>query len=128
MLYFFVSAASAYLCWRATDKGSAGGAEGALEDGKGGGDLTSQSNDKNVDGRPATATTHGPGPPVPLALRRLQLVVWNIACVVSLVVVALFWFADVSTARGKVKTVSASARQCPSVGVLSRVLYSRSVP
>ena len=99
MLYFFVSGASAYLCWRAIDKGGAGSAEGALEDGKGGGDLTSQNNINNsVDGTPTTANTNGPGPPVPLALRRLQLVSWNIACVVSLIVVALFWFADVSRA------------------------------
>eukprot|EP00752_Nemacystus_decipiens_P006380 g5752.t1 len=94
MLYYFVSAASAYLCWRAIDDGSAGRAEGTVEDGKAGGDLTSQSNSNNADGEPATATTNHPGTPVPLALRRLQLVLWNIACVVSLIVVALFWFAD----------------------------------
>lgn len=85
MVYFFLSTASAYLCWRVLDKENAGGVDGALEDGKGGAGLT---NNNNVDGTPGT--------PVPRALRGLQLVVWNIACVVSLVVVALFWFADVS--------------------------------
>lgn len=103
MVYFFVTAQSAYLCWRAIGKGNAGGAESSLEDGEGGGDATSQNN--NVDGTTAVAPI-APGPPVPLALRRLQLVVWNVACVVSLVVVALFWFADVST-FSEMKTVSA---------------------
>lgn len=90
MVYFFVSSASAYLCWRAIGKGSAGGAEAALEDEEGGGDLASMG---------GTKTNNGCGSPVPLALRRLQLVVWNITCVVSLVVVALFWFADVGKAK-----------------------------
>eukprot|EP00903_Cladosiphon_okamuranus_P012549 g11751.t1 len=102
MVYFFVSTASAYLYWRAINERGARGAEGALEDGRGGCDLTSQNNNNNnnhnhnnnVDSTPAMATTDGPRSPVPLPLRRLQLVVWSIACVVSLVVVALFWFAE----------------------------------
>lgn len=130
MVYFFVSATSAYLCWRAIGEGDAGDAAGALEVGTVGGDLTSQNNN-NIHGAHATATTDGPGSPVPLALRRLQLVVWSMACVVSLVVVALFWFAEVSieyrvqSSAGINQTVS--ALDCQSVGVVSRVLYSRRV-
>lgn len=123
MVYYFVSAASAYLCWRAIEKGGAGGAESTLEDGKGGIDSTSQNNNDNVDGPRAPESINGPKPPVPLALRRLQLVVWNIACVVSLIVVALFWFAVVST--GELKTVPEHA--CQSIGVVPRVRYSRRV-
>lgn len=125
MLYFFVSAASAWLCWRAIDNESAAGAEASLEDGEGG---DSASENIHVDGRPAMATTAGegktatgPGSPVPLALKRLQLVVWNIACVVSLIVVALFWFADVSTV-GELKTVSAKICHYFGVIVHERVL------
>lgn len=67
--YFFLSSASAYLCWRAI------------------GDRTLPSNEV------ATTATRNP---VPSLLERLQLVAWNVACVASLVVVTLYWFADVS--------------------------------
>lgn len=99
MIYFFASAASAFLCWRAINKGAVaeGGTEGAkeavIEEGR------SSAVQNGVEGSPGlgkTEITEGSGQPVPLALRMLQLVTWIVACLISLVVVSLFWVADVS--------------------------------
>lgn len=102
MIYFFASAASAFLCWRAINKnkgaraggGTEGGKEAVIEEGRG------SAVQNGVEGSPGlrktTEIAEGSGQPVPPALRILQLVTWNIACLISLVVVSLFWVADVS--------------------------------
>jgi len=87
MVYFFASAASAFLCWRAINKGAITGGGSVLQNGV---------VEEGSPGLRTTEVNEGSGQPVPLALRMLQLVTWNIACLVSLVVVSLFWVADVS--------------------------------
>lgn len=68
--YFCLSCASAYLCWRAIGKRTSNAI--------------------------VTANNERFGKPVPPLLERLQLVAWNVACVASLIVVTLYWLADVS--------------------------------
>lgn len=89
-IYFLLSATSAYLCWREIGNcaAAAAGLHGTAQNG----------------GQSATADTPGVGeirnkdgvPVPPLLLQRLQLVTWNVACLGSLVVVTIYWFADVS--------------------------------
>lgn len=73
--YFCLSTASAYLCWRAI------------------GNSTLPS---TAVAEAATATNKWSRMPVPSLLERVQLVAWNVACVASLIVVTLYWLADVS--------------------------------
>ncbi|CAM9363706.1 unnamed protein product [Scytosiphon promiscuus] len=112
MVYFFASALSALLCRRAIRNGAAVPLA-TWADGRGSTPPHNNAAAKATSANPvevksansvsgkgeaetssAEHITKVSGSPVPVSLRRLQLVVWNIACILSLIVVALFWFAD----------------------------------